>query len=519
MSTSDGGGHDELKRRLRRCTAALAGDTKNPALLSEMADVLTFLGRAAESVSFRLNAAKCFQGKGQLAEAATSCDLALLEEPDHHEAKALRGKLPDKGVPIAALTMDLPAMEDPPDGYLIDDEPPPSGLRRHPTLEVDEQDVLESSAESFDPELPTTRHVPVMDDPDERPTTRHQPVLTPMGWGMMEGEEEVIELREPARKGRSNQDTGPLVRENPLEPTSQPLVIPDDFRAQGELRTYAVGDVLLTEQEQSTDLLLLTEGKVEVLKETWAHQPGRNRHQRLSILEAESCLGELSLLGDGRRHATVKALEPSKALVFTKGQIKELMRSNADVNRAIRRLYRRRLQDTLLRFSSLFQALPPEVARAFLARCKPRRVEPDKIVVKEGNQASGVYVVLLGLLDVSSSHGTNEGEAILLHRLSDGDFFGGISHILKQLSPGSVRTRSFVQLLYISPPDFDELTQEHPIILDVMREEAERRSRSYHSIIAGEAQYEVGTFVYLLEKKKGSEKEQELKATGWGDEE
>ena len=106
---------------------------------------------------------------------------------------------------------------------------------------------------------------------------------------------------------------------------------------------------------------------------------------------------------------------------------------------------------------------------------------------------------------------------MLLHRLSDGDFFGGISHILKQLSPGTVRTRTFVQLLYMSPPAFDELTEEYPIILDLMRPEAERRVHSYHSILAGEAQYEVGTFVYLLEKKKGKDAPvRQMMQTGWG---
>ena len=560
MPTEDGG-QAELKGRLRRCTAALAGDTKNPALLSEMADVLTLLGRGAEAVSFRLNAARCFQGEGQLAEAATSCDLALLEDPDHDEALAMRAKLPEEGVPFQALTMDLPALDDPPEDYPEADEET-VGRLRNITVEVEESDVLSSNTvapveifeedglpppeavavvevkrdsgelegEDFDADRPTIPHDAIEDristkhaaasgsaDLDERPTTRHEPVLTPMGWGMMDGEEEVIELREPSRK----RSTGPRLADMtaPIEPQSQPLEVPDSFRAEGEERTYAAGDTLIREQDQATELFLLTEGKVEVLKETWAHQPGRNRLQQLAILEAGSCLGELSLLGDGRRHATVKALEPSKALVFSKGQIKELMRSDADVNRAIRRLYRRRLQDTLLRFSALFKALPPEVARDMMERAKPRRLEPNKVVVKEGSQASGVYFVLLGLLDVSSSEGAGEGEAVLLHRLSDGDFFGGISNILKQLSPGTVRTRSFVQLLHLSPSDFDELSEKHPVILEHMRQEAERRVKSYHSIISGEAQYEVGTFVYLLEKKKETGKQPTMKATGWGEEE
>jgi len=518
-----------------------------------MADVLTLLGRGPEAVSFRLNAAKCFLLKDQLAEAATSCDLALLEDPDHDEALALRAKLPEEGVPFQALTMDLPALEDPPEDYPDADEET-IGLLRQVTVEVEEADVLSSNTvppvevfeeeppeavavvqpkkeeEGFDEDHPTIRHDAIEDritakhdaaggisDLDERPTTRHEPVLTPMGWGMMDGEEEVIELREPSRR----QGTGPRLADMtaPIEPESQPLEVPESFKAEGEERTYEVGDTLIREQDQDTELLLLTEGKVEVLKETWAHQPGRNRLQQLAILEAESCLGELSLLGDGRRHATIKALEPSKVIAFSKGQIKELMRSNADVNRAIRRLYRRRLQDSLLRFSALFKNLPPEVAQALMQKGKPRRLEPNKVVVKEGSQASGVYFVLLGLLDVSSSEGTGEGEAVLLHRLSDGDFFGGISNILKQLSPGTVRTRSFVQLLHVSPSDFEALVEEHPVILELMREEAERRVKSYHSIISGEAQYEVGTFVYLLEKKKPTGKQEKLKATGWGDEE
>jgi len=375
------------------------------------------------------------------------------------------------------------------------------GLEAAETEIVDQSEHLPTTRhDAVEDERPTTRHDAVE---EELPTKRHDAVMTPLGWGPPDGEEEVIELRDLARKSDRAGDEG-LGAKQPIVPVSQPLAMPEEFRARGEEQTYETGEIVIRERDRSTDLWLLTSGKLEVLKETWFQHEGRNRFQRLALLEAESCVGELSLLGDGHRHATVRAIEPCTLLRFDKSQIKTMMREDAGFNRSLRRLYRQRLQDTLVKFSSLFQNMPGEMASAFLKRCKPRRLGPDKVVVKAGTLSSGVNVVLLGMLDVTSSGESGEQDSILLHRFHDGDVFGGISHILKQLSPGTVRTRTFVQLLHITPPDFDELTREHPGIIDLMRPEADRRKRSYHSIIEGEAQYEVGTAVFLLEKKKDS---------------
>ncbi len=296
------------------------------------------------------------------------------------------------------------------------------------------------------------------------------------------------------------------VRDEPsdIAPKTQPLPLSDDFRAAGRPRTFEPGKVIFAERDRSNSLYLLTQGRIEVHKEVRNYGGHVGSVRRLATLEAESCFGVFALLGDGTRHITVKAVDQCDVLEFTKRQIKSLMRQDAGVNKTLRSLYRDRLMETMIKVSPLLRPLSHAAATRLIGLCKPRKFSRGDVIFKEGEHTGGLFLVLIGTLEVTRKD-PETGEDMLLRRIMDGDFFGGISLIRDRPSSATVTARSFSQLFELKPDDFYAFASEVPEVLSVVEAESNRRDRGFRSIMEGEAQYEIGTTVYLLDKKKDDE--------------
>lgn len=76
-------------------------------------------------------------------------------------------------------------------------------------------------------------------------------------------------------------------------------------------RSFAVGDVIVREGESGIGLFIIGSGQVEVT------QQRRGRDERLRHMGAGEVFGEIGLLADHPRTATVRATEPTTCLVLT----------------------------------------------------------------------------------------------------------------------------------------------------------------------------------------------------------
>ena len=317
--------------------------------------------------------------------------------------------------------------------------------------------------------------------------------------------EEVLELRQMTPRPTTPKRVA-TVRDEPSDfsPRVQPLPLPKEFCATGEALTLEAGENVFEELEHSNDLYMLVHGRVEIHKKVREYGGHAGSVRRLATLEEDSCFGVFAMLGDGIRHLTVKAVEPSELLRFSKAQVKALMRSDSAVNKAIRKMYRDHLMETTIKVSPLLRPLAHETASKLIKLCKPRKYARGDVVFRQGDSPSGLYLVLLGTLEATCAS-DDDPDPKLLRRLMDGDFFGGISMILGKPASATVVARSFSQLFHILPNDFFRFAADVPEMLSVVEAEAKRRDQGFRSIMEGKARFEVGTTVYLLEDKKKEE--------------
>jgi putative nucleotidyltransferase with HDIG domain len=99
-----------------------------------------------------------------------------------------------------------------------------------------------------------------------------------------------------------------------------------------QVKTYAAGDDIVQEGEIGDSFFLIKEGRVRVIKETDGSE------LVLSELGASEGFGEMSLLIDQPRSATVRAIGPTTALQLTKDDFSELMRGWPELASKMHRL-------------------------------------------------------------------------------------------------------------------------------------------------------------------------------------
>lgn len=92
-------------------------------------------------------------------------------------------------------------------------------------------------------------------------------------------------------------------------------------------RQYPAGAVLMQEGEAGAGLFILVEGKVHVTQSTGPDTPPRD----ITTLEAGEILGEMALLDDLPRSATVTAVEPCRCLLVPVWDFRATLRESPEI--------------------------------------------------------------------------------------------------------------------------------------------------------------------------------------------
>ncbi|HXG93834.1 MAG TPA: mechanosensitive ion channel family protein [Blastocatellia bacterium] len=95
---------------------------------------------------------------------------------------------------------------------------------------------------------------------------------------------------------------------------------------------YAPGEVIIRQGDPGDSMFVISRGRVEV------RLPASNGHlQRVAVLEAGNCFGEMALLTGEPRNADVYALDEVEILEIRKGIIKKLLDENNELAEAFSR--------------------------------------------------------------------------------------------------------------------------------------------------------------------------------------
>ncbi|MBN2359550.1 MAG: cyclic nucleotide-binding domain-containing protein [Deltaproteobacteria bacterium] len=241
------------------------------------------------------------------------------------------------------------------------------------------------------------------------------------------------------------------------------------------LHCFQADEVLLREGDVGDSFYIVASGKVRVVRER-----GKSRTIELAVLGEGSFFGEMALLGDGVRAATVITAEPAELLEISRSMLDGLIKSHPSVQQVMMRFYRQRLLSNLLKTSPIFQPFSQEVRKQLIEKFKQRELPRGTRIVAEGEPGDGLYVLLTGRCEVSRR---SDGRRVVLAELREGDLFGEMSLLSQHPVSATVTAVRKSIVLRLPKKVFGELIMTHPQILELVSTLSEIRAQSNAEIL------------------------------------
>jgi CRP-like cAMP-binding protein len=226
-----------------------------------------------------------------------------------------------------------------------------------------------------------------------------------------------------------------------------------------QLVTLGTGEVLFYEGDPGDALYVIVEGEVSVS----AEGPPRVEMARMG---AGNFIGEVALITDQPRSATVTATQDAELLRIDRKTLSKVLSEHGEVLHAVLRFVRDRLVDRWTRTSPLFRPFDVGERARLASRFKFLEIADGSTLLAAGDRPDGLYIVLAGKFLVQRSSrsvamiGPGEliGETALL---SGGQFKSDVIAQGKSLA------------LCLPAADFREMIMTHPHVLEYIGEAAE----------------------------------------------
>lgn len=177
-----------------------------------------------------------------------------------------------------------------------------------------------------------------------------------------------------------------------------------------QLHEAVPGEVVVWQGSTGEGFYIIESGLCDVVKD------GRV----VGLIQPGKSFGELALLNNATRQATVRAVEPSRLWYLTRSQF-----------RFIASLQERAQTDEKLRFLrnvELFEKLTQGNLEKIADVMVMRKYQPDERIIKQGDQGDVFFMIQTGRVVVSQSQGFGAKQVELV-RLGPGKYFGELALI------------------------------------------------------------------------------------------
>uniref|UniRef100_A0A8D0GAD2 cGMP-dependent protein kinase n=1 Tax=Sphenodon punctatus TaxID=8508 RepID=A0A8D0GAD2_SPHPU len=168
-------------------------------------------------------------------------------------------------------------------------------------------------------------------------------------------------------------------------------------------RTYQEGSYIIKQGEPGNHIFVLAEGRLEVFQQ----------NKLLSTIPVWTAFGELAILYNCTRTASVKAVTDVKTWALDREVFQNIMRRTAQA--------RHEQYKNFLRSVSLLKNLPEDKLTKIIDCLDVEYYDKGDYVIREGEEGSTFFVIAKGKVKVTQSM---EGQPLLIKTLQKGDYFG-----------------------------------------------------------------------------------------------
>lgn len=239
-------------------------------------------------------------------------------------------------------------------------------------------------------------------------------------------------------------NTSSLIGTVPLLNGLSPRVL-EQLAKQVRPVTFLADDIVIGEGERGDALYVITHGVVSVIK-------GNNV---MAELTDGDFFGEMALLGDQVRTATVKAKTPSTLLRLRRRDVMRLSGGHKELKLRLNEIRdEREMQTGLVGTIPLLSGLSTDVLEQVREHALAVNYRQGDMVISEGDRDDALYLIIHGAVTVFKG-----GEAVA--ELQDGDFFGEMALLGDQIRTATVKIGKTSSLLRIRRKDILALSEDN----------------------------------------------------------
>lgn len=208
------------------------------------------------------------------------------------------------------------------------------------------------------------------------------------------------------------------------------------------LRQVSAGEAVIRQGDRGDAYYLVRRGTFEVVDE------GGDREEVLRVVGPGESFGEMALVDNAPRNATVRAVEPGQLYVISRSAFDRLLADRAEVRTIAATLQ----QLDELRALQPFAHLGPAELADLAARGRWCAVTPGADVVTQGDEGDAFYVVQSGRFEV-----LEDGEVV--RTIEPGEHFGEIALLHDVTRVATVRALSPARVFRLDRTGFDRLVR------------------------------------------------------------
>lgn len=472
----------KLKEALALYEQAVEADPTALGLQIKVGDIHRRMGQGDRSIAAYEPVARRYAEDGLLLKAIAVCKLILLVDPDHTATQGMLADLYVRRRSGAQAGPDVPALA------VVDVNESiagqwPSGVRLVDFPESDSVMASWPTSQPLDAEAAGTVLPLVQGEPDgeDFDIDVAEPVLEP-GTELSQlfpdpngiGVDAVVD---PAALSEVDlPSTGddramfPLFSDLPKRAFIELLV-------RMRMHDLRRGETVIQEGDDGDSFYVVASGLLSVTR-----RGSQGQDVRLAQLGEGAFFGEMALLQDGVRTATVRVAEDAQVFEVSRELLEELVAQYPTVATAVKNFYRQRLLATAMATHPLFGELPREERRELMGQFKSRSFAPGESILQQGKKGNGLYLLLHGRVKVSREK--EDGQPVHLAHLGSGDVFGEMSLLTGEPTNATVTAVDDAFVLRLSKKRFDELMAESGPVSEMIGRLREERSLQNEKILA-----------------------------------
>ena len=214
---------------------------------------------------------------------------------------------------------------------------------------------------------------------------------------------------------------------------------------------FQPNSAIVRQGEKGDKFYILLDGKADV----YINTPGGSEIQ-VNQLKPGQYFGEMALLGEGVRRATVKASHdgPASVLALDEKAFNSLIDDSRSLREELMGLVERR--NTYLQLQAL-SSLEENVLSSILKDKEPVMYQEDYEIIRQGDVGDTFYLLLDGQVDILVKD--ERGGEVLVNQLFRGSYFGEMALMGNKRRNATVRVSkgSSAKLIELGVREFDQL--------------------------------------------------------------